>query len=195
MADQLATPEDLASLLQLDYDTLSVAQKATMVMLIELATGKVQRAAGGQRIVEVTDTAVIDVRIEDEDEYLALPQMPIQSVEAVVLNGTPITDWMLSSQQLWRMYGWSPLWTRPSQVKVTYTHGLPTDSQWLQGARDTTLSLARIGFDNPTGASSEGIDDYRITYAAADARMQMTPQMEASIAAAYGASAYVTSSR
>lgn len=188
MADQLATPEDLASLLQQDLDA------STANLLLDLATSKVQRAAGGQRIVDVTDTAVIDVDPWDGDEYLELPQLPVRSVATVLLNGVGISDWTLSQQKLWRLAGWN-LWSQPSQVKVTYSHGYTSGSQWLQLARNFTLALAQMGYGNPSGAASEQIDDYRITFAEADARMQMTDAMAAAIAAAYGAGAYVTSSR
>lgn len=196
MADQLATPQDLASLLQLDYASLSAAQQATMLMLVELATAKVQRAAGGQRIVDLTDTAVIDVDPCGEwDPYLPLPQFPVRSVSAVLVEGVAVIDYRLSSQMLWRSAGWQALWSQPTQVKVTYAHGYPTGSQWLQLARDSTLALAKLGWGNPGGVTSEAIDDYRVTYAEADARMQMTEFMRQSLADAYGTGAYVTSSR
>lgn len=191
MADQLATPADLASLLQRNLDA------STANMLLELATAKVQRAAGGQRILDVTDTAVIDVPAGDCEPYLELPQLPVRSVATVKLNGTTLTvttDYKVSGQKLWRRVGWSRLWD-PSQVIVTYTHGYPAGSQWLQLAREATLSLAAMGYGNPTGATSEAIDDYRVTYAQADARMQLSEHAADAIAAAYGTGAYVTSSR
>lgn len=189
MADQLATPEDLASLLQQDLDA------STANLLLDLATAKVQRAAGGQRIVDVTDTAVIDIDPGYYDPYLPLPQLPVRSVSLVVLNGTTITDWRLRNQMLWRLNGWSTLCSEPSQAKVTSAHGYLAGSQWLQLARDATLALAQMGYGNPSGATSEAIDDYRVTYAEADARMQMTEHMRRAIADAYGASTYVTASR
>lgn len=188
MADQLATPEDLASLLQQDLDA------STANLLLELATAKVQRAAGGQRIVEVTDTALVDVT-DDCDLYLALPQLPVRAVSLVKLDGTTITDWSLRSQMLWRAVGWMQSWSPPSQAAVTYTHGYPAGSQYLQLARECTLSLAKMGYGNPSGATSESIDDYRVSYAEADARMQMTEFMRDAIAAAYGTGAHVTLSR
>lgn len=188
MADQLATPEDLASLLQQDLDA------STANLLLELATAKVQRAAGGQRIVQVTDTALIDVT-DECDVFLPLPQLPVRSVSLVVLDGQPMTDWALRSQMLWCSVGWMRSWLPPSQVAVTYTHGYPTGSQYLQLARESTLALAKMGYPNPTGVTSESIDDYKVTYAEADARMQMTPFMADAIAAAYGTGAYVTLSR
>lgn len=194
MADQLATPQDLASLLQLDYAALTAAQQATLTMLVELATAKVQRAAGGQRIVEGTDTEVVDVT-EPCDLYLPLSQFPVRSVATVVLDGTAITDFYLRRQMVWRAAGWMLSCDPPSQAVVTYTHGFPSGSQWLQLGRDHALTLARLGWGNPGGASSEAIDDYRVTYAEADARMQMTDYMAAAIADAYGATAYSTAMR
>lgn len=194
-ADQLATPQDLASLLQLDYDTLTAVQQATMTMLVELATAKVQRAAGGQRIVEATDTAVIDVDPWECDVYLPLPQLPVQSVTAVLIDGTAVSDWRLSKQMLYRSAGWRSSRTEPTQVTVTSKHGYAPGSQWLELARDHTLALARMPFTNPDGTLSEAIDDYRVTRAEADARMQMTEPMRLAIADAYGTSAHVTGSR
>lgn len=188
MADQLATPEDLASLLQQDLDA------STANLLLELATAKVQRAAGGQRILELTDTALIDVA-DECDYYLALPQLPVRAVSLVKLDGVTITDWFLRSQMLWRAVGWMQSWIPPSQVTVTYTHGYPTDSQYIQLARDSTLALAKMGYPNPDGVTSESIDDHKVTYAEADARMQMTEFMRDAIAAQYGSAAVVTQSR
>ena len=194
-ADLLATPQDLAALLQLDYDSLTGSQRDTLTMLVELATAKVQRAAGGQRIVEVTNSDVLIDVTDPCDLYLALPQLPVQSVDEVQLDGVVITDWFLRSQMLWRAGGWMRSYNPPSQVTATWTSGYPAGSQWLQLGKDMTLSLARLGWGSPTGATSEAIDDYRVTYAEADARMQVTDFMAAAIAGAYGASAYVTLSR
>jgi len=191
-ADQLATPQDLASILQLDYATLPAAQQATLLMLVELATAKVQRAAGGQRIVDVTDTALIDVEWFNNDYYLALPQLPARSITLVKMDGVTITDWSFRNQKLWRANGWCNSTTTPTQNAVTYAHGHLTGSQWLQTAKGYTLSLGALGWGNPSGASRERIDDYEVSYAEADARMQMTKEMAESIAAEYGAGAYVT---
>lgn len=188
MADMLATPSDLASLLQRDVDT------ATATLLIELATARVQRAAGGQRIVDATTTAVIDVR-DPCDYFLPLPQWPVRSVSAVLLDGVAISDWYLREQKLWRAVGWMSSWSPPSQVKATYVHGYPTDAQGLQLAKDACLSLAQMGYGNPDAATSEAIDDYRVTYADAEARMVMTETLRQAIADAYGMPAYVTTSR
>lgn len=193
-ADQLATPQDLASLLQLDYTTLSATQQATMAMLVEMATGLIQDVAG-QRIIQITDTAVIDVM--DWSAWLDLPQKPINAVATVLLDGVAITDWVLRSQRLFRLVGWQTQFLTPAQATVTYTHGLAPGAQYLQTARLMCLSLGQVGYGRPNPTvSSEAIDDYKVTYADALARMvdSMTEFMAERIRNAYGASAYVTSS-
>lgn len=185
MADQLITPSELASALQQDVDT------ATATLLIELATGKVQ-AAAGQRLVAGTDTITVDVPWGDCGVWLELPQRPIRSVASVLIDGVADTSWRLREQKLWRLNGWSLNSSYPSQATVTYTRGYLAGSQGLQLARGICLGLAMAGYGNPGGATSEAIDDYRVTYAEADARMQVTDSMRDQLVAAYGTTAYVT---
>lgn len=187
MADQLVTPTELASFMQQDVDT------STATLLIEMATGKIQSACG-QRLVEATSTFVIDVQWGSWTAWLELPQRPIQSVASVTIDGTAYTDWVLRSQRLWRLGGWSLSASAPSQVTVTdCVHGYPTGSQALQLARDMCLALAAAGYGNPGGsAAAEQIDDYRVTYAEADSRIQVTPGMRDMLRGTYGTPAYVT---
>lgn len=197
MADQLATPQDLASFLQLGaYASLTAEKQATLLMLVELATAKVQRAAGGQRIVAATSTGVvIDLPSGYCDDYVLLPQLPVRSVASVLLNGTAVTDYYLRSHSLWRLVGWSGYSFTPPQITTTFTHGHIAGSQALQLGRNYALELARGGWGNPLGQTSKAIDDYRVTYAEADARMVLPPAAEEAIAGAYGTSAYVSVSR
>jgi hypothetical protein len=183
--DLLATPDDLRLALQ-----NPVLDDATATMLLELATAKVRRAAGGQLILDATDVAVIDVL--DLDQWIDLPQRPIRAVIMVVLDGTVITDWRLVNQRLWRLIGWLTRWDMPSQAAVTYSHGYPDGSRYLQLARSATLSLAAAGYGNPSGVTSESIDDYRVSYDEAAGRMELTEHTAASLRAQYGSSAYVT---
>lgn len=197
MADQLATPADLASFLQLGaFASLTAAKQATITMLVELATSKVQRAAGGQRILEATSTgAVIDLQPGYDDCYVSLPQLPVRSVATVLLNGATITDYYVRSHSLWRSVGWTGWSYIPPQIITTYTHGHPAGSQALQFARTTVMELARGGYGNPYGQTSKAIDDYRVTYAEADARMVLPQPTAEALASAYGTSAYTTVSR
>jgi len=187
MADQLATPEDLASLLERDdIDTY----KATL--LIEMATAIVQQACGGQRIIQVVDDPLEIMGLTDS--WLALPQIPVTAVSSVTLDGEAITDWKKFGDRLFRKVGWQndlgwqnrtgwPLWDsyysdyfpgydpitgahtqsygqEPSAVVVTCTHGYAPGSQDLQLGRQAVLSLCASAYANPTGATSEHIDDY-----------------------------------
>jgi hypothetical protein len=190
MADQLVTPSELASFLQQDLDT------ATATLLINLATAKVQ-AACGQRLIGATSTFVIDVDMCDDDLYLALPQRPVRSVGSVLIDGVADTTWLLRSQRLWRLYGWNTNPNAPTQVTVVATCGFLSGAQGLELARDYTLALAGAGYSNPSGGAiqSEQIDDYRVSYADADARMQVSPYMRDQLRETYGIPAYVTSSR
>jgi hypothetical protein len=84
----------------------------------------------------------------------------------------------------------------PDLVTVTYTYGYLAGEPGLQLARDMTLALAGAGYGNPGGSvSSEAIDDYKVTYAEADGRMQVTDGMRDRLRSTYGTPAYVTGTR
>lgn len=183
MADMLATAEELASVLQQDLDA------ATATLLLELATGIVQ-AAVGQRLVEATETELVDITCQSY--WLELSQKPVTDVASVTLDGTVITDWALRNQKLWRAAGWLNSTSPPSQAAVERTTGYPAGSQRLQLARAVTLSLAQAGYGNPSAVQSEAIDDYRVSYADAVARMELTDAMRAALVNTYGTGAYVT---
>ena len=189
MADQLVTPSELASFLQQDLDT------ATATLLIELAAGKVQ-AAVGQRLVAATSTFVLDVEISDYSPWLPLPQLPVRSVASVQIDGVATTDWYLRRQQLWRLNGWNANSSAPTQVIVVdVAHGYLDGSQALEPARDMAFALCAAGYANPGGGvSSEQIDDYRVTYAEAEARMQIPASARDYLRATYGVGVFVTGS-
>jgi hypothetical protein len=194
MADQLATPSDLASHLQQDVDT------STATLLIECATAVVQQMCGGQRIVQVTDD--VATILGTSDSWLDLPQIPVTAVTSVVRDGTTLAvgvDYKVFGNRLWSRRGWqsnigwpvdyvngygytepaawrpsygdSWLGPEPGAVTVTYTHGYAPGAQQLQLARDAVLSLIASTYTNPSGASSESIDDYTIQYAHTQAAM------------------------
>ena len=142
MADQLVTPEDLASFLQQDLDL------ATATLLIEAATAVVQEAAGGQRILQVAgDTATL---IGTTDSKLDLPQIPVTAVTSVTLDGTALTagsaggvtsTYRRIGSKLWRTDGWQTYIGEPSTVVVVYTHGYPAAHQRLQRAYTERASV------------------------------------------------------
>lgn len=186
MADMLATPADLASLLQRDVDT------ATATLLIEAATAVVQGVTGQRLVQAVDDVAVLDLDEYDGGPYLTLPERPVTSVTSAMIGATAVTDYstQLRRHRLWRANGWRSTLiaypSQPSQVTVTYTHGYAAGDQRLQLARGATLSLAASVYSNPGGVTREQIDDYAVAYEAASARMEASTSLIALLQKQYG---------
>jgi hypothetical protein len=187
MADQLATPEDLASLLEQDLELY----RATM--LIECATSVVQETAG-QRIVEVLNDTV--ELLGTTASWLDLPQLPVNSVASVVVDGSAITEGTASgcwrrpgTSRLWRDTGWATTPGEPSSVVVVYSHGYADGAQELQFARSAVLGVLRAVYGNPTGATRITIDDYSEAYEALASRMEASPHLQRALARKYGRSA------
>jgi hypothetical protein len=189
MADQLATPEDLASLLERDDMDL---YKATM--LVECATAVVQEAAGGQRIVEVLgDTVEL---LGTVGAALFLPQLPVTAITSVTLDGEAVAQGTTSgtwrrpgTSWLWRDLGWAAVAGEPSSVVVVYDHGFAAGDQRLQLARSATLGLLRGVFGNAEGATEIKIDDYAAAYDALSARMETSPHLRRALLRTYGRTA------
>lgn len=187
MADQLATPSDLASVLQSDIDT------STANVLINASTAVVQEAAGGQRIVQVVgDTATI---VGTTESVLWLPQLPVTTMTTVTLDGTTLTAGsgtngttykLFGRSRLWRSAGWQTYLYAPSAVGLVYTHGYAAGSQDLELARSAVLSLSSAAYANPSGAVSEEIDDYKVAYERASAAMDAAPHLAMALRRKYG---------
>lgn len=183
MADQLATPEDLAALLQRDVDT------ASATLAIEVGTAVVQ-AAAGQRIVRATSTDV--VVWGGTDNVLVLPERPVISVASVTYGGSALAEgtasgtWRLARDGLWRDLGWSEVYGEPWSVEVTWTHGYLTTEQGIQLGRGVALGLSRGLFNNPDGVVREAIDDYSVAYAEASAALEAQPSVIALLRKQYG---------
>jgi hypothetical protein len=183
----LATPTDLAALLQRDIDT------ASATLALEVTTAVVQAAAGGQRILLVSGEAKT---VTGTNEcYLRLPQFPVVSVFAVTLDGSALTagaagsgseTYRLVGDRLYRGCGWQTYCGEPSDVGFTYTHGHAPGAQDLQLGRGASLSLSRGLFTNPDGTIREQIDDYAVAYAEAEAALEVRPNLKALIRKQYG---------
>jgi hypothetical protein len=186
MADQLATPEDLASLLQQDLDA------ATADLLIECATSVVQALVGQRLIQVVNDTITLDLDELDDGVHLVLPERPVTAVGTVLIGAQVVTDFTPQMQRarLWRARGWRSYllgyFNQPTGVTVTYTHGWPAGHQKLQLARQATLSLCSGAYANPAGATQERIDDYSVTYAAMSAQMAASEFLTSALRRQYG---------
>jgi hypothetical protein len=216
MADQLATPEDLASLLERDDID---RYKATV--LVETATAIVQEAAGGQRIVQVVDDT-IEI-IGTTESWLNLPQIPVTAVTSVTLDGTALTlgtDYKKFGNRLWSRTGWQSNWgqyigdqysaasgsgdiayvfntgyrynfagvsqSEPSGLVIVCTHGYAPGDQELQLGRSAVLSMCTGAYGNPTGLKAESIDDYAATFSALSGQLQASPYLKAAIRRQYG---------
>jgi hypothetical protein len=187
MADQLADPADLASILQ-----VASVDAYTATMLVEIGTAVVQ-AETGQRIVQVAgDVMELDLDEYDEGPYLVLPERPVTAVTAVLVGSTAVTDYVAQKRRsrLWRASGWRSTLVyypdQPSTVTVTYTHGYPPGHQKLQLARGVVLSIIAGVYTNPGGASSVKIDDYAATYAAMERQLAASPNLVGLLHRQYG---------
>lgn len=192
----LATVDDLVALgLVLTEDEEPITEN-----YLAVASAAVREAAGTP-ISETSST----VSLEGEaDQRLRLPGPPIQSVDAVAIDGVAATDWRLRSDRLWRFGGWTTA-SGPSEVTVTYTHGLPevpADIVDLVG-RLVAGALASYRADDG-GASlgtqvvtSERIGDYAVTYGgdglATD--MELPAYLRERLAARFGGGAGLVRSR
>jgi hypothetical protein len=210
VADQLATPQDLASLLQLgDYASLTADQQAGLTVVVEAVTAVVQEAAANQRLVTVVDdTAHL---IGTAVPLLYLPQRPVTAVTSVTVDGVAFvegTDYkVLGTYILRRPCGWEstalgqsayllgsynlpgyvvPGLTEPTNVVVVYSHGYQSADQDLQLARSAVLSIGRTVWPNPGGATQVRIDDYAAVYDAAAATMEASPNLRNALRRKYG---------
>lgn len=187
MADQLATPEDLASALQQNLDA------STANLWLEVCTAVVQEAADNQRILQVAgDTSTI---VGLTSPWLALPQIPVTAVASVTLDGTALTavapggavaGYRRVGNMLWRTAGWQTYVGEPSEVVVVNTHGYASGSQDLQLARGAVLSIAKLAYTNVSGVKSEKIDDYSVVFEAAESAMEGSPNLRAALRRKYG---------
>ncbi len=187
MADQLATPGDLADALQ------ATLTAATADLWLECATAVVQEAAEGQRILEVADDEIEIMGLAGS--WLDLPQIPVTAVASVTMDGTALTagdpgdattTYRRHGNRLWRTDGWQTYVGEPSLITVVCTHGYPAGHQRLQLARSAVLVLARGVYDNPSGVVSEKIDDYAVVYGAMQAVMEASPYLHAALKRQYG---------
>lgn len=161
--EPLATVADLVAL------GLTVDDSETAIVHNYLAVASTTvRQAAGTPISQTTSTVTLEGEV---DQRLRLPGPPITAVAAVELDGVALTDWRLRSDRLWRFGGWTAC-DGPSEVEVTYTHGLPevpADIIDLVG-RLVAGALASYRAED-AGASlgtqvvtSERIGDYAVTY-------------------------------
>jgi hypothetical protein len=111
----------------------------------------------------------------------------------VTYNGSALTagtasgTWRRAKYGLWRDLGWVETRDEPLPTTVVYTHGYLATDQKIQFARGTCWGLARGLFENPSGVViRETIDDYSVAYAEAEAALDASPALKASLRRQYG---------
>lgn len=166
----LVTAEELASHLQRDLDRASATQA------IETASGWVESQTGwafSPRTAELRLPPTYDI-------HLPVPvRKPLRSVDAIVINGVPVTGWSLTLGAVSRPGGWH--YGGPAQpIDITVSFGMdacPTDVKGL------IYELAAAILDNPTRLSSAQTSTVSETY-----RDELSPMSLATLTA-YGARA------
>lgn len=160
--DPLATVADLEA----RGLTVDPAETAFVQVYLDGASTSVREAAGGP-ISQTTSTITME---GTPLQRLHLPGPPVTEVSTVELDGEPVTDWRLRSHALWRAAGWSAC--EPSEVEVTYTHGLPTVPADIVDLVCRIVAAALVAYRTGNQGESlanrpviqERIGDYSATY-------------------------------
>ncbi|WP_433699097.1 hypothetical protein [Nocardiopsis sp. CA-288880] len=159
----LATVADAAAL-----GLVVEGQEATLLTAYLAAASAAVRDAAGAPISQTTSTIALE---GERSQRLHLPAPPVTSVAAVLMDGEEVTDYRLASGALWRPDGWARTGA-PSEVTVTYTHGLPevpADIVMLVCRIAAATLLAYRSEADGSGLAAgdvrqERIGDYSVTY-------------------------------
>ncbi|MET9516391.1 hypothetical protein [Streptomyces sp. NPDC002994] len=183
----LATVADLAA----RGLTVDPSETAIVGVYLDVASTAVREAAGTP-ISQTTSTITVE---GEEDQRLRLPGLPISAVASVELDGAAVTDWRLRTQTLWRAAGWTA-GDGPSEVEVTYTHGLATVPADIVDLVCRITAAALVSYRSEDGGAglaagnitSERIGDYAVTYGS-DGRiteMELPQYLRDRLAARFG---------
>lgn len=191
----------LATVADLEARGLTVEPSETAIVgvYLDVASAAVRDAAGAP-ISQTTSTITLE---GEPDPRLRLPGLPVTAVSVVEVDGEPVTDWRLRSGALWRACGWSS--GEPSDVEVTYTHGLPSVPADIVDLVCRIAAAALVAYrseDGGTGLAAqdvraERIGDYSVTYGD-DGRiteMELPDYLRARLRARFGGGASVVKSR
>lgn len=182
-----ATASDLATYLNKSDMTAGEVDQANM--LLDIATGAIQREVGQTIEYVAADVAVLR---GNYGSVLVLPERPVLSVSAVSINGTSLT---VSTDYVWdgatslyrgrRFFNnqYQEEWFKDrtnlhwggedAQVSVTYTHGfaeLPPD------VIGVCLDLAARAVNSPAGIKAETLGSYSVTYEQRSAAGRLTAE-------------------
>lgn len=179
---------------------LDASETDLMGVYLDTASAAVREAAGVP-ISQTTSTLVLE---GETGQWLRLPGQPVTAVTTVAIDGAVVTDWRLRSGMLWRAGGWTAA-DGPSDVTVTYIHGLPTvpaDIVDLVCRIAAATLIAYRAEDGGTGLAAKDersvrIGDYAVTYGD-DGRiteMELPDYLRERLAARFGGGAELVRSR
>ncbi|MBI0294500.1 hypothetical protein JBE04_08390 [Streptomyces sp. PRKS01-29] len=180
--------------------TVESTETAIVGVYLDVASAAVRDAAGSP-ISQTTSTITLE---GEPDPRLRLPGLPVTAVSTVEVDGEPVTDWRLRSGALWRACGWSS-GCEPSEVDVTYTHGLPVVPADIVDLVCRIAAAALVAYRSEAGGTglaaqdvrAERIGDYSVTYGD-DGRiteMELPDYLRRRLAARFGGGAAVVRSR
>ncbi|MFE3495264.1 hypothetical protein ACFXOS_19695 [Streptomyces sp. NPDC059175] len=163
--------DPLATVADLDIRGLVIepGEETLAGTFLDVASTAVREAAGVP-ISQTTSTVTLE---GEAGQWLTLPGLPVISVTSVELDGEPVTDWRLRTSRLWRAAGWTAC-DGPSEVEVTYTHGLavvPSDIVDLVCRMVAAALKSSRAEEDGTGiaadkvVTSERLGDWAATYA------------------------------
>lgn len=147
----LATAVELASYLKQDVDTVSAEQSLTF------ASAQVETMTGMAFTVR---TATLSIP-SWSGQVLSLPLKPVRSIVSASIGGGSITDYLLTASGLYRARGWRTNYA-PQDIVITVQYGTTAVPDDIKGV---VLEVAGAAYDGRNGVSSEGVDDYRVSYA------------------------------
>ncbi|MGW3711407.1 hypothetical protein ACWDN6_14825 [Streptomyces albogriseolus] len=194
----------LATVADLTARGLTVEESETDLIGIYLdVASTVVRQAAGSPISETTSTLTLE---GEPSQWLSLPGPPVQSVQAVAVDGDDLEvgDYQLRSGRLWLARGWSYR-REPSEITVTYTHGLPVVPADIVDVvcrlAATALLAHRESGDGADLAArpviQERIGDYSATYSYSPqfSEMELPEYLRRQLAARFGGGISVVKSR
>lgn len=176
--------------------TVSTEEETIVTTFLAVASSTIRDAAGAP-ISETTSTITLE---GSPGAWLHLPGKPVTAVSDVLIDGSAVPDYSLRSGSLWRLCGWQTGYG-PSQVTVTYTHGLPNVPADIV---DLTCRLAAVALSSQRSGSletrpvvSERIGDYSATYAydSLFTESELPDYVRSRLAARFGNGATVVNSR
>lgn len=156
------TLDPLITVADLSVRGIDTSDAAATAADIDAVSAAIRDAAGcaiTRQTSTVSFTAEASRRIE-------LPGRPVVSVDTVLLDGVPVTDWTLVGNSLWRQDGWGTPGDIPSTLTVTFTYGwetLPADVVDLACSLVTGAQHDRAGGSH-RGVAYERVDDYQVGF-------------------------------